>query len=72
MAQDGLTFAASCIILTPVSDGERAVEIGGMAEWTMAAVLKTVVAVRSPGVRIPLPPLFRSGEVPERSNGAAC
>ena len=31
-------------------------EFGGMAEWTMATVLKTVVAARSPGVRIPLPP----------------
>jgi hypothetical protein len=30
---------------------------GGMAEWTMATVLKTVVGVSSPGVRIPLPPL---------------
>ena len=28
-----------------------------MAEWTMATVLKTVVGVSSPGVRIPLPPL---------------
>ena len=34
---------------------------GGMAEWTMATVLKTVVAARSPGVRIPLPP-------PQQSN----
>ena len=30
--------------------------IGGMAEWTKATVLKTVVAARSPRVRIPLPP----------------
>ena len=30
-----------------------------MAEWSNAAVLKTVEASRSPGVRIPLPPLFR-------------
>ncbi len=29
---------------------------GGMAERTKAAVLKTVVAVKSPWVRIPLPP----------------
>jgi hypothetical protein len=29
---------------------------GGMAERTMATVLKTVVASGSPGVRIPLPP----------------
>ena len=28
-----------------------------MAEWTMATVLKTVVGLGSPGVRIPLPPL---------------
>lgn len=28
-----------------------------MAEWSIAAVLKTVVPVRVPGVRIPLPPL---------------
>ena len=29
---------------------------GGMAERTKAVVLKTTVAVMSPGVRIPLPP----------------
>ena len=29
---------------------------GGMAEWTMATVLKTVVAIKPPWVRIPLPP----------------
>ena len=28
-----------------------------MAEWTNAAVLKTVDTLRCPGVRIPLPPL---------------
>ena len=33
---------------------------GGMAEWTMAMVLKTIVAARSPGVRIPLPPPGKS------------
>ena len=32
---------------------------GGMAEWSNAAVLKTVEASRSPGVRIPLPPLLK-------------
>ena len=30
--------------------------LGGMAERTKAVVLKTTVAVMSPGVRIPLPP----------------
>ncbi len=30
--------------------------LGGMAEWFKAAVLKTVVPGRVPGVRIPLPP----------------
>ncbi len=29
---------------------------GGMAEWTMAPVLKTGVGLRPPWVRIPLPP----------------
>src|SRR5213080_3289122 len=29
---------------------------GGMAEWSMALVLKTTVPGRVPGVRIPLPP----------------
>jgi hypothetical protein len=37
-------------------EGIRPPRHGGMAEWTMATVLKTVVAARSPGVRIPLPP----------------
>ena len=31
-------------------------ERGGMAEWSMAVVLKTTVPARVPGVRIPLPP----------------
>lgn len=31
-------------------------KVGGMAEWLNAAVLKTVVPSRVPGVRIPLPP----------------
>ena len=35
-------------------------ESGGMAERTMAVVLKTTVAVMSPGVRIPLPPPWPS------------
>ena len=30
---------------------------GEMAEWSIAAVLKTVVRVTGPGVRIPLSPL---------------
>ena len=52
-------------------------ECGGMAEWTIAAVLKTVVGLGSPGVRIPLPPPqdvpeIVSGEVPEWTIGAAC
>jgi hypothetical protein len=29
---------------------------GGVAEWSMAAVLKTAVLARVPGVRIPSPP----------------
>jgi hypothetical protein len=35
-----------------------------MAEWSMAAVLKTAVPGRVPGVRIPLPPpaYRRSGD----------
>src|SRR6056297_1681371 len=31
-----------------------------MAEWSKAAVLKTVEGLRSPWVRIPLPPPFRA------------
>ncbi len=31
---------------------------GGMAEWFKATDLKSVVAARSPGVRIPLPPPY--------------
>ena len=33
--------------------------VGGMAEWTIAAVLKTA-GLTAPGVRIPLPPLRQS------------
>ena len=32
---------------------------GGMAEWLMAAVLKTVMRESVSGVRIPLPPLLK-------------
>ena len=35
---------------------------GGMAEWSMAVVLKTTVPGRVPGVRIPLPPPDSSRE----------
>ena len=44
-------------LLTPLSN--QAVlcytVVGGMAEWTIAAVLKTA-GLTAPGVRIPLPP----------------
>ena len=36
---------------------------GGMAEWSMAVVLKTTVPERVPGVRIPLPPPFSEENV---------
>ena len=36
-----------------------AIPFGGVAEWSMAAVLKTVERVSVPGVRIPPPPRFR-------------
>ena len=39
---------------------------GGMAEWTIAAVLKTA-GLTAPGVRIPLPPLWQ-----RRQNKNAC
>ena len=34
------------------------INLGGMAEWTKAVVLKTTVGETSPGVRIPLPPPY--------------
>ncbi len=40
---------------------------GGMAERLNAAVLKTVVGVTPPGVRIPLPPFSKArSEKPDR------
>jgi hypothetical protein len=36
---------------------------GGMAEWSMAVVLKTTVRETVPGVRIPLPPPFDSPSI---------
>lgn len=36
-----------------------------MAEWSNAAVLKTVEALWSPGVRIPLPPHLSPSEITE-------
>src|SRR4029079_13509375 len=67
-----VTRARSCEIFLPASFGQRlgfaragrgkmAVrradsKAGGMAEWSMAVVLKTTVPGRVPGVRIPLPP----------------
>lgn len=35
---------------------ETECQLGGVAEWSMAAVLKTAVGVTQPGVRIPPPP----------------
>ena len=44
-----------------------------MAEWLKATVLKTVVSLAVPRVRIPVfPPFFYSGKVPEWSNGLPC
>src|SRR5262249_38149400 len=39
---------------------------GGMAEWSMAVVLKTTVRETVPGVRIPLPPPAQAQNVLER------
>jgi hypothetical protein len=40
-----------------------------MAEWSIAAVLKTVVRATGPGVRIPLSP---PKETPPRDSGDFC
>src|SRR5262252_1964954 len=40
---------------------------GGMAEWSMAVVLKTTVPGRVPGVRIPLPPTYVAARIASRS-----
>jgi hypothetical protein len=40
--------------------------IGEMAEWSNAAVLKTVVRLRGPGVRIPLSPQTSYNRTPVR------
>jgi hypothetical protein len=49
--------------------------IGGVAEWFKAAVLKTAVLARVPGVRIPSPPPAKSstwlGEPEDPDGGAA-
>ena len=47
-------FSKKCCIASEKCVKAR---FGGVAEWSIAAVLKTVVPVRVPGVRIPLPPL---------------
>ena len=41
---------------TELRRNPRTIGYGGMAEWSMAVVLKTTVPGRVPGVRIPLPP----------------
>jgi hypothetical protein len=43
---------------------------GGVAEWSMAAVLKTAVLAREPGVRIPSPPLTSRKEIQAMSTPA--
>jgi hypothetical protein len=43
---------------------------GGMAEWSMAAVLKTAVPGRVPGVRIPLPPPASQREAGRRESSS--
>ena len=45
-------------LATPASYG-KIFSPGGMAEWFKATDLKSVVAARPPGVRIPLPPPCR-------------
>ena len=52
-------FVAGC-------DNDETTACGGMAEWLMAAVLKTAVPERVSGVRIPLPPPRTEGSIPER------
>jgi hypothetical protein len=42
-----------------------------MAEWSIAAVLKTVVPVTEPGVRIPLSPLLFKAERFQKVNEPA-
>jgi hypothetical protein len=38
------------------AEGKQTQIVGGVAEWSKAAVLKTAVPLRVPGVRIPPPP----------------
>jgi hypothetical protein len=44
------------VLFTSPSRATPCLQIGGVAEWLIAAVLKTVVPLRVPGVRIPPPP----------------
>jgi hypothetical protein len=44
---------------------------GEVAEWSKAAVLKTVVS-KGPWVRILPSPMFVPGDVPEWPKGAVC
>ena len=52
-----------------VSDKSFYLCSGGMAEWSIAAVLKTVVPSREPGVRIPLPPQAQSKPFRRQAGG---
>jgi hypothetical protein len=54
----GLTEDLSRLFIGYVKIQERflLLQSGEMAEWSIAAVLKTVVPARAPGVRIPLSP----------------
>jgi hypothetical protein len=57
---DGYTSGYTQPSSRPAAGGPRRkpgkIEYGGMAEWSMAVVLKTTEPATVPGVRIPLPP----------------
>lgn len=55
-ATDAVAHSWSVLLARQMDEQRKKVQHGGMAERLKAVVLKTTVAVMSPGVRIPLPP----------------
>ena len=55
-ATDSVAHSWSVLLARQMDEQRKKVQHGGMAERLKAVVLKTTVAVMSPGVRIPLPP----------------
>ena len=59
-------------VIAAEAEAESGQQLGGVAEWSKAAVLKTAVPVTVPGVRIPSPPPIVSVISESKVRSACC